>query len=125
MNKSYLAIVLVLLCALATASAQVMFKFGAQALPVLFTNWYLYLGLLCYGLGFLLLIVSFKWGEVTILYPILATSYVWVTLYAKFIFAEQVSLSRWMGVGLIMIGIAIMGIAGNHKSSLQYTGAVQ
>lgn len=46
---------------------------------------------------------------VGIAYPMLSLNFVWVTLGARFIWHEPVSLRHWSGVGLIMAGIALLG----------------
>ncbi|MDU2782679.1 MAG: hypothetical protein E7C07_03540 [Enterobacter sp.] len=39
----------------------------------------------------------------------LSLNFVWVTLAAKVFWRENVALHHWLGVGLIIIGIVILG----------------
>ena len=103
------AIVLVVFCTLFTSSAQILLKFGAPKLPVIFFNLPLIVGLFLYGIAAFALIVSFKGGEVTVLYPIIATSYVWVTLLSWVFLDEPLFLLKFLGVFSIILGICFIG----------------
>ncbi len=71
----------------------------------------LWLGLALAMLGFamLLWLMVLQRLPVGIAYPMLSLNFVWVTLGARFIWQEPVSVRHWCGVGLIMAGIAILG----------------
>ena len=104
------AICLAILCAILVSVAQIFFKIGSEQLPEIITNWPIFLGIILYGLGFLVLITAFKEGEVTVIFPIVATSYIFVTAFALYIFNEPVSLFRWIGVLLIFAGVTMIGV---------------
>jgi len=55
-------------------------------------------GLSLYGLGFVFMSLAFKGGEVTVLYPIFASSYVWVVLLSNYYFVEPITLLKIIGV---------------------------
>ncbi|PLO71495.1 4-amino-4-deoxy-L-arabinose-phospho-UDP flippase, partial [Klebsiella michiganensis] len=42
-------------------------------------------------------------------YPMLSLNFVWVTLAAWGIWREPVARRHWLGVGLIVVGIVILG----------------
>jgi drug/metabolite transporter (DMT)-like permease len=109
MKTKLWAIGLVIICTLFTSTAQIMLKFAADSLVfeplLLLTNWWLWGGVIGYGLGALLLLFALKGGEVVTLYPILTTSYVWVTLSSGYFFNEIIGMGRWIGVTLIVTGI--------------------
>ncbi len=46
---------------------------------------------------------------VGIAYPMLSLNFVWVTLAAKLLWREQVAAHHWLGVGLIIVGIILLG----------------
>ncbi|MGC6386732.1 4-amino-4-deoxy-L-arabinose-phosphoundecaprenol flippase subunit ArnE [Ewingella sp. S1.OA.A_B6] len=46
----------------------------------------------------------------SIAYPMLSLNFVLITLSARWIFKEQVDRRHWIGVGFIMLGIALMSI---------------
>ena len=112
------AVLLVVFCTLLTSSAQVFLKFGASRLPEIVTNLPLLVGFVLYGVAAVALIVSFKGGEVTVLYPIIATSYIWVTLLSNVYFSESLPFLKLAGVFFIIMGICSIGYG--SRSSQEY-----
>ena len=110
MTTKLWAILLVLFTTLLTSSAQVFYKLGIPTLEFsikgVLTNYYIISGLALYGIGALLLIISFRGGEVSVLYPIIATSYIWVSFLSIFFLHEIMNNFKWLGVISIIIGIA-------------------
>ena len=126
-TKSW-AIALMVLCTLGTSTAQLLYKKGAAILtldPVsLITNYYLIGGLLIYGVGALLMITAFKGGEVTVLYPIIATGYIWVSLLSIFFLNEAMNLMKWIGVITIIVGIILIGWSSRNTEEIQGAGVI-
>ncbi|MEM4247435.1 MAG: hypothetical protein QXR48_01515 [Candidatus Woesearchaeota archaeon] len=112
------AIILVVLCTLLTSFAQVLWKFAANknAFIGMITSWQLWSGFLLYGIGAAVLIRSFKDGEVSVLYPIIATSYIWVALLSNHFFNEPITTFKWVGITGIILGITILGVSGKRKT---------
>src|SRR3989338_6304809 len=107
------AALLVLFTTLLTSSAQILWKKGSADLTFnivsILTNYYFMGGVLIYLVAGALLIISFRGGEVSVLYPIIATSYVWVSfLIVKFL-GELMNSFKWAGVISIIGGIALIG----------------
>jgi multidrug transporter EmrE-like cation transporter len=65
-----------------------------------------------YGLSTVLLVLALRDGELSILYPIIALTYVWVTFLSYTIFHDAVNPWRLLGVTLIVTGVAILGRSG-------------
>lgn len=128
METKLWAIMLVVFVTLLTSSAQVLYKFGAEKLNLnplsLLTNYSLIGGLLLYGFGAVLLLIALKAGEVSVLYPIIATSYIWVALMAAYFFNETLSELRIFGIGLIFTGVIAVAI-GSKKQNTKETGESQ
>ena len=70
----------------------------------------LVIGIGLYGLSFIISIVALKNGDVSILYPIMSLSYIWVCLFSMKFLGETMSFRKWQGIALIMIGVIIMGV---------------
>ena len=106
------AIGLVLLTTLLTSTAQIFYKFGSETLEFnlikIITNYNLIMGLSLYVVGAILLILAFRGGDVSVLYPIFATSYIWVSFLSIWFFGENMNLFRWLGVITIIIGISLI-----------------
>ena len=111
------AVVIVIFCTLLTSSAQILLKFGAVRLPEVVTNVPLLVGLCIYAFAAAALIVSFKGGEVTVLYPIIATSYVWVMMLSNVFLNEQLVPLKFAGVFSIIAGICCIGLGSKSKNA--------
>tara|TARA_Y100000310_G_scaffold342188_1_gene444205 strand:- start:3025 stop:3363 length:339 start_codon:yes stop_codon:yes gene_type:complete len=106
--EKYLLILFVAFCAFLGAIGQVLFKLGAPTAKLNFsilTNYHIIFGLVLYALATVLFIYALKFGEVSLLYPVIATSYIWVMLFATIFLGEKVNYFNWFGVFLIISGI--------------------
>ncbi len=83
-------------------------KRGATNGPVL-------AGVLCEAIFFGTLLYLMSKGDVSFVWPLTALGFVLTTLAAKFILGEHVSVVRWLGVGLIMMGAALITWSEKHK----------
>ena len=119
MKTKFWAIGLVLSSAVLTSIAQVFYKLAAQRLVysdiiTYLTNYPLIIALILFGVGGVLLVHSFKGGDVTVLYPLFATSYVFVMLLSRYLFGELITSHKWVGVAIIILGITVISI-GNKR----------
>ncbi len=113
MTTKLWAALLVLFTTLLTSSAQLLYKKGADILTYdiigILTNYYIIVGILLYAIGGILIIIAFRGGEVSVLYPIIATSYIWVSLLSIKFLGEIMNLFKWIGIISIILGIALIG----------------
>ncbi|HLD42938.1 MAG TPA: EamA family transporter [Candidatus Nanoarchaeia archaeon] len=63
-----------------------------------------------YVLTTVVFIASLKYGELSVLYPLVATTYVWVELFSIKYLNESMNRRKWIGVGLIVVGVALIGM---------------
>jgi multidrug transporter EmrE-like cation transporter len=108
---------LVFCCTLLGAAAQILLKAGANQLAhpglvAMVTNLSLLGGLSLYGVSTLLLVLALKDGELSMLYPVIALTYVWVTLLSLFIFHDRVNPIKMAGIATIVIGVGVLGRGG-------------
>ena len=120
LHTSKKAILLMILCTLFTSVGQVLWKFGLNKIDFSFLlsvfNLPFILGFVFYGVGFGLMLLAFKHGELTVLFPIIATSYVWVSLLSSWFFPEDsMNLWKWAGVIVILLGVSCLGKATENK----------
>lgn len=102
------AIFLVVSATLLTSLGQIFWKFGSEHLTLNLLSWFnlpIVSGFFFYGLAGLILIFALKHGELSTLYPIIATSYVWVALLSPFFFSDTFSLIKFVGIAVIILGI--------------------
>ena len=115
------SVALMVLCTFFTSLAQVFYKLGAPALKpdffALLANYYVIIGILLYAGGAAILIVALRGGDVSILYPIVATSFIWVSLMSMRFFGEPMNIYKWLGVFVIIAGIIFINIAGKEPAA--------
>ena len=107
------AVFLVIITTFLVSFAQLCYKLGVVKLNLsfsgIFLNYYLLLGLFLYGIGAAILIVALKKDELSTLYPIIATGYIWVLILSKYFLNEQINYLKWFGVIAIVLGIVFVG----------------
>ena len=107
------AIGLIVLMTALTSTAQLLYKAGIGSFPQCL-DLKLVLGLAIYAVGAVMLLYALKGGEVTVLYPIIATSYIWVGIFAWLLFGEGLGAIKIAGLLTILCGITILS-AGSQK----------
>lgn len=110
-----------LVCTFLGAAAQILMKTGGNALAgrsvvdlltqpwLLLRNLPLFGGYALYGLSTVLLVLALRKGQLSVLYPIIALTYVWVIVLSVFLFHEQVTLLKVAGVMSIVAGVGVLG----------------
>jgi multidrug transporter EmrE-like cation transporter len=78
------------------------------------TNLPLMGGYCLYGLSTLLLVLALKDGELSLLYPVIALTYVWVTVLSFLIFHDDINPWKVLGIVLIVSGVAVLGKGGRR-----------
>ena len=113
MKQKTTAIILILFTTLFTSSAQISLKLGINNLMPDFlsiiSNYYLFQGFFLDAIAGVLAIIAFRKGEVSVLYPIFATSYIWVSILSFYFFKEELSMLKWLGILVIIAGISLVG----------------
>ena len=103
-----------------SAAAQVLLKFGTIHLKLhptlagLLTDLPLIGGMALYGIGAALMVVALRHGELSVLYPLISLSYVWVAVLSVVVFGEMMNVYKITGICTIMAGVAVLG-SGAHK----------
>ena len=118
-GSSMFAVTLVLICVVAGALGQIVWKQGMSTMDKIdgiedllkiktifdiFTNKYIILGLVIYGSAFILWLAALSTLDVSFMYPMLSLAYVVTAIFAFLILGEQIALSRWAGIALVVIG---------------------
>ena len=113
------SVLLVFCCTVLGAAAQLLMKVGMTHFDpqplALITNLPLVAGYALYGVNTLMLVLALKDGELSMLYPIIALTYVWVTLLSYLLLAEKASLFKNIGIATIVIGVAVLGRGGRKQ----------
>ncbi len=122
---------LVFCCTLIGALAQILVKKGTEQLgahitlgqvahdPSLFfrfaldiiSHLKLFIGYCLYGINTFLMALALKGRELSRLYPIIALTYVWVTILSLFVLpGEHLNFFRSAGIVTIVAGVSILGL---------------
>lgn len=108
------SIILVLVAVIIGAVGAVFLKKASQKLKFRFwslvKNYYLISGFLLYGVSTVLFIIALKWGELSILYPLVATVYIWIAIFSIRFLGESMNKWKWLGIALIIIGVTLIGL---------------
>lgn len=76
----------------------------------LIKNRNLLIGLIFYAVGTALFIPALRGGELSVLYPLVSTSYIWVSILSVKFLKERMNLFKWLGIFVIIIGITFIGV---------------
>jgi multidrug transporter EmrE-like cation transporter len=115
------SIALVFACTVIGAAAQMLMKAGVQGQPhdtafamliAIFQTPTLFAGFSLYGLSAALLVVALKYGELSILYPVIALTYVWVTALSLLVYHETFNEMKLLGLAAVVLGVAVLGRSG-------------
>ena len=108
------AIILVISATLIGAFGPILLKKASakrlSKLSSLATNYHLFGGVALYALGTLLFIPALKGGDLSVLYPLVAVNYIWVSLLSVKFLGEVMNKFKWIGIALIIIGVAFIGL---------------
>ncbi len=108
-------------CTVLGAAAQILMKSGANTLGnaglaatlvAVATNLPLMSGYVLYGLSTVLLVLALKDGELSLLYPVIALTYVWVTVLSFVFFHDKANPFKLAGITIIVIGVSVLGRGG-------------
>ena len=110
------SLLLVFTCTILGAAAQLLIKTGmnhfSPHLVALATNLPLIGGYVLLGINTLMMVLALKDGEMSLLYPIIALTYVWTTLLSYTLLGEPSNMYKNVGIVIIVLGVAVMGRRG-------------
>lgn len=81
-----------------------------SSIKSLLTNYHLFGGVALYALGTLLFVPALKGGDLSVLYPFVSLSYIWVSLLSVKFLGEKMNKLKWLGIALIIIGVTFIGL---------------
>ena len=104
---------------LLNAAAQLLLKAGTNVMGVITltrddwpdtlmrmaTQGYFVTGVIFYGVSLIVWILGLSRVPVSIAYPMLSLGYVINAIAAHYLFGEAVTVTRWLGIGFIILGV--------------------
>jgi drug/metabolite transporter (DMT)-like permease len=124
-------ILAMIIASAATATGQVLIRRGMQQIGSLETyapvavlayfaqalsNNYVVGGTIMNGIFYFLLLTVLSWSQVTVAIPFTALEYGFAALLAVTLLQEAVPPIRWLGIALIVVGVALVGLGGSKGS---------
>ena len=77
-------------------------------IPVLLRTWPLYVGFGSIAFGAVFWLSAISRVDLSLAYPLLASGYILVMIFSALFLNEQVSLIRWAGAVLIVLGVYLV-----------------
>jgi multidrug transporter EmrE-like cation transporter len=107
---------------LLNAGAQLLLKAGTNELGVITltrdgwsdtllrmaTQGHFVLGAACYVLSLFVWILGLSRVPVSVAYPLLSVGYIINAVAAQYLFGEAVTITRWLGIGFIVVGVFLV-----------------
>ncbi|HEY5862376.1 MAG TPA: EamA family transporter [Casimicrobiaceae bacterium] len=104
---------------LLNAAAQLLLKAGTNVMGVITltrddwpdtlmrmaTQGYFVTGVIFYGVSLIVWILGLSRVPVSIAYPMLSLGYVINAVAAHYLFGEMITVTRWLGIGFIILGV--------------------
>ncbi len=103
-QKNRHGVLLMLAASLLTAAGQYCWKLAAGS-----NGWLIVAGMLLFIGNGVLMLQAFRYGEYSVLQPVQSFSYVLAIFAGWLLLQEQVPPTHWLGVALIVIGVALLG----------------
>ncbi len=107
------ALFMIIIVTILVSIAQILYKFGIPKLNLsvsgILLNYFIIGGLIIYAVGAAILLIALKKDDLSTLYPIIATGYIWVMLMSNLFFHEELNYFKWLGILAIVIGVSFVG----------------
>lgn len=100
-NQLYKGIAIMLFSSLLTCTGQLCWKLSAQENTLLF----ILIGFALYGMGAVCMILALRFGELSVLHPMLGLGYVLSILLGNVVLREPFEIKKLIGIAVILFGL--------------------
>ena len=110
-KKLSIGIALMLTSAMLTCTGQLFWKLSSSrgSLPFLLAGFFLY------GCGALLMMGAMRFGELSVLHPMLSAGYALSVILGALVLGEEVSTSKLLGIAVITAGLVCLSTSRGEK----------
>ncbi len=116
-------VLMILLATLCVASGETLLSAGMKAVGkespagfgfvlAMLCNWHVLAGVGLMTVYFGLYSLSLSMADISFVLPFTGLSYLFVAIFARYFLHEPVSPTRWIGAGIILIGVIVVGRGG-------------
>lgn len=99
-----------LLSATTACTGQLLWKLFARDGSILLV----FLGFILYGSGAVLMILALRYGELSILHPMMSAGYVLSLVLGAVVLKEQINITKILGVVIIIVGLVFLSMSGKN-----------
>lgn len=103
-RKNKKGIILILCSALFACIGQLFWKLSATEGFLL-----LLIGFVFYGLGAVIMLIAYRYGELSVLQPMLSMNYVLSVILGVLVLKEAVTVNKAIGICIITLGVIFIG----------------
>lgn len=111
-----LAMFLILSAALMSSLGQLAWKFGADASSNVTAILLYGIGFIAAGLGMVILMIAFRFGDVSILQPMMSIGFAMSIFFGAIFLNEPITLAKVIGTLFIIAGSALLGFEGGKEN---------
>jgi uncharacterized membrane protein len=108
------AVALILVAAFLGSFGSLYFKKGADRLEFnlksILRDYELFIGAAIYGASTIVYVIGIKGGELSVLFPLVSTGYIWVCFLSVKLLGERMNALKWAGIGCILVGVSLIGL---------------
>lgn len=108
-------VVLIIISSLCTTFGQLLWKLGVSQIGGAYLISMIFFGFMLYGIGALSMIIALKFGELSVLHPIMCVGYVFTLINAKIFLGESITAVKILGVIAIIIGVVFITRGGENE----------
>ncbi|MBM7690157.1 hypothetical protein BCR24_14400 [Enterococcus ureilyticus] len=113
-QKLSLGILLILIAATLSSLGQLAWKFGADGVGSYAIILYA-IGFVAAGAGMFVMMAAFRYGEVSILQPMMSLGFALSIVLGALFLNESITWYKLLGTGFIIVGSILLGIEGNEE----------
>lgn len=104
LNGNVKGILLILVSALMACVGQLLWKLSGE-----YGTLILLVGFCCYGIGALFMLVAYRYGELSVLQPMLSINYVLAAILGFLVLQEPITINKVLGIFVISVGVFCIG----------------
>lgn len=113
-NVQLKGVILMVISAFCTTFGQLLWKLG-MAEEGSYLLLMIILGFGLYGIGALTMIIALKFGELSVLHPLMCIGYVFTLINGRVFLGESITVLKVIGVILIIVGVVFITRGGENE----------
>lgn len=96
-----------------TCTGQLLWKL-ASVYEIIF---FVFVGFILYGCGAFLMILALRFGDLSVLHPMLGAGYVLSIGLGSVVLGETISLKKLVGITIILVGLVLLSRSGKERKA--------